>query len=80
MTKTIDQITVSELGIILVREATTSEDNTTAPAYFRYSLVPGQDISTQPNNVKQVCTATWTSEVIAAYEAEQAKNTPVLPK
>ena len=68
---TIDQITVTEYGIILVREVTRIiEDGTEiSKKYHRSSFVPEQDVSTQPANVQAICAAAWTPEVIAAYQA-----------
>ena len=72
-TKSVDQITVSENGIILYREATRIiEDGVElAKSYHRTSLVPGQDVSDQPGNVLAICNVVWTSEVVAAYQAAQ---------
>ena len=73
----IDQITVTENGIILYREATCvmEGDVEISKTYHRSSLTPGQDLSDQPANVAAICNAAWTPEVIAAYKAqvEQSK-------
>jgi len=67
----IDQITVTENGIVLFREATrVFEDGVElSKTYHRSSLTPGQDISAVPANVQAICNAAWTPEVIAAYQA-----------
>jgi len=67
----IDQITVTENGVVLYREATrVLEDGVElSKTYHRSSLVPGQDISSVPANVQSICNAAWTPEVIAAYQA-----------
>jgi DNA-binding transcriptional LysR family regulator len=67
----IDQITVTETGIILYREATRIlEDGVElTKTYHRSSLQPGQDISAVPANVQAICNAAWTPEVIAAFQA-----------
>ena len=67
----IDQITVTENGIVLFREATRIlEDGVElSKTYHRSSLTPGQDISAVPANVQAICNAAWTPEVIAAYQA-----------
>jgi len=67
----IDQITVTENGIVLYREATSIlEDGVElSKTYHRSSLTPGQDISAVPANVQAICNAAWTPEVIAAYQA-----------
>jgi len=72
----VDQITVTEFGVVLYREVTRiMEDGTQlSQTYHRTSLTPGQDITAQPANVQAICNAAWTPEVIAAYEAQQAAN------
>lgn len=66
----IDQITVTENGIILIRETTKIMENGVeiSKQYHRNSLYPGQDILNQPENVKAICNAVWTSEVISSYQ------------
>jgi hypothetical protein len=68
----IDQITVTENGVILYREVTHIFENGVelSKTYHRSSLVPGQDISAVPANVQAICNAAWTPEVIAAYQAQ----------
>ena len=68
----IDQITVTENGIVLFREATRIlEDGVElSKTYHRSSLTPGQDISAVPVNVQAICNAAWTPEVVAAYQAQ----------
>ena len=72
----VDQITVTENGIVLYREATRIlEDGVQlSQTYHRTSLTPGQDLTGQPEQVVAICNVTWTPEVIAAYEAQQAAN------
>ena len=72
----IDQITVTENGIVLYREATRiMEDGVQlSQTYHRTSLTPGQDLTGQPEQVVAICNVAWTPEVIAAYEAQQAAN------
>ena len=69
---TVDQITVTENGIVLFREATRIfEDGVElSKTYHRSSLTPGQDISGVPANVQAICNAAWTPEVIAAYQSQ----------
>jgi hypothetical protein len=73
-TKVIDQITVTENGIVLYREATRihKDGEQIAQTYHRTSLTPAQDLTGQPANVVTICNAAWTPEIIAAYQAEQA--------
>lgn len=75
----VDQITVTENGIILYREATRiiEDGNQISQTYHRTSLTPGHDLSGQPDNVVAIANAAWTPEVIAAYEAAQEANKPV---
>jgi hypothetical protein len=74
---TVDQITVTENGIILYREATRiiEDGKELTKTYHRTSLTPGQDITNQPQKVKDICSTVWTPAVIAAYEAQQKENT-----
>jgi hypothetical protein len=71
--KVIDQITVTENGIILYREATRiiEDGKELTKTYHRSSLTPGQDLTDQPEKVVAICNTAWTPEVIAAYEAAQ---------
>jgi DNA-binding transcriptional LysR family regulator len=67
----VDQITVTENGIVLYREATKIiEDGVElTKKYHRTSLTPGQNLTGQPAQVVAICSAAWTPEVIAAYQA-----------
>jgi archaellum component FlaF (FlaF/FlaG flagellin family) len=71
----VDQITVTENGTVLYREATSvvEDGNTIANTYHRTSLTPGQDLTGQPANVQAIAQAAWTPEVIAAYQQAQAE-------
>ena len=73
-TTTIDQITVTENGIVLCREATRimEDGNELSKTYHRSSLTPGQDLTGVPANVVAHCNTAWTAEVVAAYQAVQA--------
>ena len=75
--KVIDQITVTENGIVLYREATRimEDGNELSKTYHRTSLTPGQDLTGQPANLVAICNVAWTEEVIAAYQAQIAENT-----
>lgn len=70
--KVIDQITVTENGIILYREATKIlEDGVElTKTYHRSSLTPGQSLAGQPEKVIAIANAAWTVEVIEAYQAQ----------
>lgn len=69
----VDQITVTENGIVLYREATRiiEDGKELTKTYHRSSLQPGQDLTGQPEKVVAIAQAAWTPEVIAAYEAAQ---------
>lgn len=68
----VDQITVTENGIVLYREATRimEDGKELTKTYHRSSLQPGQDLTGQPTNVVAICNTVWTPEVIAAYQAQ----------
>lgn len=70
----IDQITVTENGTVLYREATRiMEDGVQlSQTFHRSSLTPAQDLTGVPANVVAICNTVWTPEVIAAYQAAQA--------
>ena len=72
----VDQITVTENGIVLYREATTIKEDgeEISKKYHRTSLTPGQDLAGQPEKVVAICNVAWTAEVVAAYEAQQEAN------
>ena len=74
-TTSVDQITVTENGIILYREATRIMENGVqlSQTYHRSSLTPAQDLTGIPANVVAICNAAWTAEVVAAYQAAQVE-------
>jgi DNA-binding transcriptional LysR family regulator len=76
LTKTtvVDQITVTEDGTVLYREATRimEDGNQISQTYHRSSLTPGQVLTGIPANVVAICNTVWTPAVIAAYQAAQA--------
>ena len=69
---TVDQITVTENGIVLYREATRimEDGNELSKTFHRTSLTPGQDLTGHPASVAAICNVAWTAEVIAAYSAQ----------
>jgi len=77
-TTTIDQITVTEDGTILYREATRiiEDGNEISKTYHRSSLAPNADLTGVPANVVAICNVAWTPEVIAAYQAQVAASQP----
>ena len=81
LTKTtnIDQITVTENGTVLYREATRimEDGKELSKTFHRTSLVPGQNLRGHPANVAEICNVVWTAEVIAAYQAQVDEQNPV---
>jgi len=72
-TTTIDQVTITENGIVLYREATRIlEDGVKiSETYHRSSLTPGQDLTGVPEQVAAHCATAWTPEVIAAVMTQE---------
>ena len=70
----VDQITVTENGVVMYRNATRimEDGNELTKSYHRSSLTPAQDLTGVPANVVAICNTVWTAEVIAAYQAEVA--------
>lgn len=61
MVKEVDQITVVNSGVIMVREVrrVMLETEIISETYHRYTLNPGDDIADQPDKVKQICEVAW---------------------
>lgn len=77
----IDRIEMQGDWNIQVRQATVIEKDgkQVSRTFHRWVLTPDDDISGQEQKVQNICNATWTPEVKAAYEAfklEQAKQLP----
>ena len=74
-TQTIDQITITENGTVLYREATRilKDGEQIAQTYHRSSLAPASDLSNVPENVVAICNVAWTEEVVSAYQASLVK-------
>jgi hypothetical protein len=74
-TKTIDQITVTENGTILYREATRilKDGEQIAQTYHRTSLAPASDLTDVPANVVAIANVAWTTDVVTAYQEQVAK-------
>ncbi len=66
----VDKIEVLEMGQVQVRTATrVLEDGVVLSSSFhRHVLAPGDDLSEQDARVSAIATATWTAEVVTAYE------------
>ena len=74
----VDQITVTENGIVIYRQVTRimEDGNQLSQTFHRTSLTPGQDLTGQPENVAAICNLTWTEEIVDAYQALVAANAP----
>jgi len=66
----VDKIEVLEMGQVQVRTATrVLEDGAVLSSSFhRHVLAPGDDLTEQDAKVSAIATATWTAEVVTAYE------------
>jgi hypothetical protein len=67
----VDKIEVLEMGLLQVRTATRvlEDGSEISSSYHRGTLEPGQDLTGQDPKVVAIANATWTPEVISAYEA-----------
>jgi DNA-binding transcriptional LysR family regulator len=72
----VDQITVTEFGVIFYREATRimEDGKQLSQTYHRTSLTPGQNLTGHPANVVAICNTAWTPAVVSAYQAQQEAN------
>lgn len=70
----VDQIEVTESGVVQVRTSTRMVENGTvlSSSLHRHAVVPGDDYSDQDAKVQAICAAVHTAEVIAVYEAAKA--------
>ena len=77
-TTTIDQIEVTNSNVIQIREALTikRDDEVISSTFHRYTLLPGDDVSTKDPKIQAIANAIWTEEVIAAYRA--SLSTPLI--
>lgn len=72
----IDKVEVIENGTVQVRQATiiTENNNQISRTFHRWCIVPGENYSTQEQQVQDICKVTHTPEVIAAYQAQLEAN------
>ena len=65
----VDKIEVLEMGQIQVRTATKvmEDGNLLSTSYERSSLTPGEDLTGQSQRVTDIANATWTADVVNAY-------------
>jgi hypothetical protein len=70
----VDQIGVTENGIVQVRTATriVEDGKILSSSFHRHVVAPGNDFSNEAKKVQAICAATHTADVIAAYQAAQA--------
>jgi hypothetical protein len=70
-TSHIDKIEVVANGVVQVRQLNQIVDDgvVVAKNFHRWIIVPGQDYSDQDEQVRAICAATHTPEVIAAYQS-----------
>lgn len=70
----VDKIEVLEMGQLQIRTAIRIMENGTqlSQAFHRHVLAPADDLSNEDAKVVAIANATWTPEVISAYEAMMA--------
>lgn len=72
----IDRVEVVENGTVQVRQATiiSENGNQISRTFHRWCIAPGEDYSTQEQQVQDICKVTHTPEVIEKYKAQQEAN------
>ncbi len=70
-------LTVLEDGQIQLRTTRRIYDGPllVGETHHRMVLSPGDDVATQPEQVRQVCAAVWTPDVVTAYRSARAAAT-----
>jgi hypothetical protein len=65
----VDKIEVLENGTLQVRTATRvlEDGEVLSSSFHRHVLAPGEDTSNEDAKVVSIATATWTTEVVTAY-------------
>jgi len=73
-TVVVDRIEVLQMGQVQVRTATViAEDGVElSRSFHRHVLAPGDDTTGQADRVVDIAAATWTTEVVAAWDASIA--------
>lgn len=68
---TVDLIEVTTKGVVQVRSAIkiVEDDVEIFAGFHRHNISPGDDYSQETQKVQNICAATHTAEVIAAYKA-----------
>ena len=64
--------------VIQIRTTTVVEEDGVELArnYHRHVVHPGDDVSSEVQEVQDIAAALWTAEVISAYQASVASSTP----
>lgn len=72
----VDKVEVLENGNIQVRTATkiVEDGEVISTQFHRHVLSPADDLTGQDARVVAIAQATWTPEVIAAYQAQVAEQ------
>ena len=72
----IDQITITEHNVVLVRvaERAVADGQVIAENYIRKSFTPGQNVSSEDDRIQTVCAAIWTPAAVAAYQQQLLIN------
>ena len=72
----VDKIEVLESNAIQVRTATRVMENGEAlsSSYHRHVLHPGDDLTNEDPKVAAIANASWTPDVVAAYQAATADS------
>jgi hypothetical protein len=65
----VDKIEVLENGTLQVRTATRvlEDGEVLSSSFHRHTLAPGSDTSSEDAKVVAIATATWTTDVVTAY-------------
>lgn len=74
----VDKVEVLLEGQIQVRtrNQVLKDGTEIAATYHRHVLSPGDDLTNEDPRVAAIANATWTEEVIAAYQASLVASTP----
>ena len=64
--------------VIQIRTTTVVEEDGVelGRSHHRHVVVPGQDVTGEAQEVQDIAAALWSADVISAYQASIADNTP----
>jgi hypothetical protein len=67
----VDQIEVTEFGVIQIRTATIIQRDgiEVSRTFHRHSKAPGEDLSTEDPKVQAIGSAIWTPQLILDYQS-----------